>query len=70
MELAKWTWKGVQQYIQEQFQVMVTSRALLNYLDRLRFVLKRPKKRLTKANAEKREVFVREVWYDRWRPPV
>ncbi|MBI4926594.1 MAG: winged helix-turn-helix domain-containing protein [Anaerolineae bacterium] len=70
MELAQWTWKGVQQYIQEQFQVKVTSRTLLNYLDRPRFVLKLPKKRLTKANAEKREVFVREVWCDRWRPPV
>ena len=29
-----------------------------NYLHRLGFVLKRPKKRLLKANAEKREAFV------------
>lgn len=41
---------------------MVTSRALLNYLYRLRFVLKRLKKCLTKDNAEKREVNVWEVW--------
>ena len=32
----------------------------LNYLHRLGFVLKRPKKRLVKADAERRAVFVRE----------
>lgn len=60
VELAKWTWKGVRQYIQKQFQVVLSSRTCLNYLHRLGFVLKRPKKRLTKANAEKREAFVGE----------
>lgn len=60
LDLAKWTWKGVRQYIAEQFQVMLSSRTCLNYLHRLGFVLKRPKKRLTKANAEKRTAFVRE----------
>ena len=58
--LAKWTWKGVRQYIEEQFQVLMSSRTCLNYLHRLGFVLKRPKKRLTKANAEKRAAFVQE----------
>jgi transposase len=60
VELAKWTWKGVRQYLKEQFQVVLSSRTYLNYLHRLGFVLKRPKKRLTKANAEKREAFVGE----------
>ena len=60
MELAKWTWKGVRQYIQAQFQVVLSSRTCLNYLHRLGFVLKRPKKCLIKANAEKREAFVGE----------
>lgn len=60
MELAKWTWKGVRQYIQEQFQVLLSSRTCLNYLHRLGFALKRPKKRLVKANAEKRKEFVYE----------
>jgi transposase len=50
----------VRQYIKEQFQVVLSSRTCLNYLHRLGFVLKRPKKRLTKANAEKREAFVGE----------
>jgi len=60
VEQAKWTWRGVRQYIEEQFHVLLSSRSCLNYLHRLGFVLKRPKKRLTKANAEKREAFVGE----------
>jgi transposase len=60
LELAKWTWKGVRQYIQEQFQVLLSSRTCLNYLHRLGFVVKRPKKRLCKANAEKRAAFVEQ----------
>jgi hypothetical protein len=50
----------VRQYIQEQFQVLLSSRTCLNYLHRLGFVVKRPKKRLCKANAEKRAAFVKE----------
>ena len=60
LEPAKWTWKSVRQYLQAQFQVRLSSRTCLNYLHRLGFVLKRPKKRLSKANAEKRAAFVRE----------
>lgn len=60
VDLAKWTWKGVRQYLQEQFQIVLSSRTCLNYLHRLGFVLKRPKKRLVKANAEKRKAFVEE----------
>ena len=50
----------MRQYIKEQFHVLLSSRTCLNYLHRLGFVLKRPKKRLIKANAEKREAFVGE----------
>jgi len=60
VELAKWTWKGVRQFVQEQFGLSLSSRSCLNYLHRLGFVLKRPKKRLCKANAEKRAAFVEQ----------
>lgn len=60
LELAKWTWKGVRQFVQERFDCLLSSRTCLNYLHRLGFVLKRPKKRLCKANAEKRATFVQE----------
>ena len=60
LEQAKWTWKSVRQYLQAQFQVRLSSRRCLNYLHRLGFVLKRPKKRLSKANADKRAAFVRD----------
>lgn len=58
IDLAKWTWKAVRQFVQERFQCRLSSRTCLNYLHRLGFVLKRPKKRLCKANAEKRAAFV------------
>jgi len=60
LDLAKWTWKGVRQFVQERFDCLLSSRTCLNYLHRLGFVLKRPKKRLCKANTEKRAAFVRE----------
>jgi transposase len=46
--------------VQEHFDCLLSSRTCLNYLHRLGFVVKRPKKRLCKANAEKRVAFVRE----------
>jgi len=58
LELAKWTWKGVRQFVHERFGCLLSSRTCLNYLHRLDFVQKRPKKRLCKANAEKRAAFV------------
>ena len=48
----------VRQFVQERFGVSLSSRTCLNYLHRLGFVVKRPKKRLLKAKAEKREAFV------------
>jgi transposase len=44
--------------VQERFGLRLSSRTCLNYLHRLGFVLKRPKKRLLKAQPEKREAFV------------
>jgi transposase len=51
-------WKVVCQFVQERFGRLLSSRSCLNYLHRLGFVVKRPKKRLLKANAEKRKAFV------------
>ncbi len=60
LELANWNWKVVRQFVQERFGRLLSSRSCLNYLHRLGFVRKRPKKRLLKANEEKRAAFVAE----------
>ena len=44
----------------ERFGIRLSRSSCLNYLHRLGFVLKRPKKRLVKAVAAKREAFVAE----------
>ena len=48
----------MRQFVHERFGVLLSSRSCLNYLHRLGFVLKRPKKRLVKADADKRQAFV------------
>jgi len=48
----------IRQFVHERFGRLLSSRSCLNYLHRLGFVVKRGKKRLLKANAEKREAFV------------
>jgi transposase len=58
LDLANWNWKVVRQFIQERFGLALGHSSCWNYLHRLGFVVKRPKKRLLKANAEKREAFV------------
>lgn len=58
LDLANWNWKGVRQFVQERFHCLLSSRTCLNYMHRLRFVVKRPKKRLLKANMDKRAAFV------------
>ena len=58
--LANWNWKGVCQYVSEHFGISLSRSSCLNYLHRLGFAFKRPKKRLLKADAEKRESFVAE----------
>lgn len=60
VDQAKWTWKGVRQFVETQFQCLLSSRSCLNYLHRLGFVVKRPKKRLLKADPVKRDAFVKE----------
>mgnify|MGYP005837172099 len=56
--LANWNWKVVSMFAQERFGLMLSPSSCLNYLHRLGFVVKRPKKRLLKADAAKREAFV------------
>jgi len=50
----------VREFVQRQFGSTLSRSSCLNYLHRLDFVLKRPKKRLVKADAERRAAFVRE----------
>jgi hypothetical protein len=60
MELANWNWKVVRQFVSERFGIELSRSSCLNYLHRLGFVLRRPKKRLLKADEAKREAFVAE----------
>ena len=60
IELANWNWKVVHQFVSERFSISLSRSGCLNYLHRLGFVLKRPKKRLVKAGKRKRESFVTE----------
>ena len=48
------------QYISGHFGISLSRSSCLNYLHRLGFAFKRPKKRLLKEDAEKREAFVAE----------
>jgi transposase len=56
--LANWNWKGVRLFVQKRFQRLISRSSCFDYLHRLGFVVKRPKKRLLRANAAKREAFV------------
>jgi transposase len=58
IDLANWNWKVVRLFIQQRFNLKLCRSSCLNYLHRLGFVLKRPKKRLAKAKADKRDAFV------------
>ena len=60
IELANWYWKVVRQFVSERFGVSLCRSSCLNYLHRLGFAFKRPKKRLVKADEAKREAFVAE----------
>ena len=60
MELANWYWKVVRQFVSERFCVSLGRSSCLNYLHRLGFAFKRPKKRLVKVDATKRVAFVAE----------
>ena len=65
IELANWNWKVVRQFVLEGLGISLSRSSCLNYLHRLGFVLKRPKKRLVKADEGKRESFVAE-YAARW----
>ena len=58
--LANWNWKLVRQFLLERFGISLCRSSCLNYLHRLGFAFKRPKKRLIKADEAKREAFVAE----------
>jgi transposase len=60
VEAGDWTWKAVRAFCRERFGVAPCRSSCLNYLHRLGFVVRRPKKRLLKADETKREAFVRE----------
>lgn len=57
---ANWCWKAVKQFVAEYFGKELKRTSCIDYLHRLGFVLKRPKKRLLKADEEKRTAFVAE----------
>ena len=58
--LANWNWRVVGQFIWERYGIGLGRSSCLNYLHRLEFAFKRPKKRLLKADEAKREAFVAE----------
>ena len=60
IELANWNWKVVHQYVAERYCASLSRSSCLNWLHRLGFAFKRPKKRLVKADGAKREAFVSE----------
>ena len=60
IELVNWYWKVAQQFVSERFGVSLSRSSCLNWLHRLGFAFKRPKKRLLKADEAKREAFVAE----------
>ena len=50
----------MRQFVRDRFGLALSRSSCLNYLHRLGFVLKRPKKRLLKADPVRREAFVGE----------
>ena len=58
--LDNWNWKVVRQFVSERFGISLSRSSCLNYLHRLGFVLRRPRKHLLKADEVKREAFVED----------
>ena len=50
MGLANWNWRVVHQFVADRFGISLNRSSCLNYLHRLGFAFKRPKKRLLKAD--------------------
>ena len=60
IELSNWNWKVVRRFVLENFGISLSRSSCLNWLHRLGFTFKRPKKRLLKADSGKRAAFVAE----------
>ena len=60
IQLANWYWKVVHRFVSERFGRSRCRSSCLNWLHRLGFAFKRPKKRLVQRNESKREAFVAE----------
>ena len=60
INLANWNWKVVRTFVRERFGLCLSRSSCLNYLHRLGFVVKRPKKHFLKADAQLRDAFVAE----------
>ena len=60
INLSNWNWKAVRQFVRDRFGLALSRSSCLNYLHRLGFVLKRPRKRLVKADPARQEAFVGE----------
>ena len=60
IQLANWYWRVVRQFVSERFGISLCRSSCLNWLHRLGFAFKRPKKRLLKADESKRGAFVAE----------
>ena len=58
IDLANRYWKAVWQFAGDRFGIGLSRSSCLNWLHRLEFAFKRPKKRLLKADKPKREAFV------------
>ena len=70
IEMANWNWKVVRQLVADWYGTSLSRSSCLNYLHRLGFAFKRPKKRLVKADEAKREAFVAEyaaLWDEAYR---
>ena len=60
IQLSNWNWRAVRRFVEDRFGLPLSRSSCLSYLHRLGFVLKRPKKRLLKADPARREAFVGE----------
>ena len=58
IDVAAWHWRVVRRFVGERFGITLARSSCLNYLHRLGFVVKRPIKRLLKADETKRAAFV------------
>jgi len=60
LELANWNWKVVRRFIEQRCGIRLSRSTCWRYLHRLGFVFQRPKKRLLKADREKRAAFIEQ----------